>query len=701
MESIDYNHSSLRSEKARIGILFSQNILMFLSILVPVFLALGGLFIYLGSSIGWVLIGFSVIPAMVVEWRKGELHHIDIVKGSDSIDNILSGEILGRISRKPTPREIAEIISGLPSGYFFATRFGISSSFLVELASNDPDDMPRLWQEALQIRKQTDSYNMSAPVLIAAIIRCAPNGQTLLSRLQLDIEDVIRGINWYNHLRDLIEHHRKPRKTGGIARDWSFGWTPLLNRFGQNLSKLVGSYSTSAFELIAHEELLDQIIDIFNKNGRQNAVIVGQPGVGKTEIVNAFASRLMDGAADIPDKLRFRQVFSLDSASIIAAAPDRGGLELLVPQILAEAYRAKNIIICLDNAQLFFEDGVGSIDISNVLLPILEAGGLRIILTVDEQRFLQISKRNPDLVNVLNRIAAAPADKNQTIAIMQDQSINIEFQSSVTFMYQAIVEAYRLGDRYIHDRAMPGKAIKILESAANYSKNGLVSAESVRQAIEKTLDIKVSVATDSVEREKLLNLEELIHERMINQVRAVKVVSDALRRARAGVRNLNRPIGTFLFLGPTGVGKTELAKSLAEIYFDGEDRIIRVDMNEYVGADDVKRLIADGVENTNSLTARVMKQPFSVILLDEIEKAHGNVMSTLLQMLDEGILRDVKNREVSFRDAIIIATSNAGADRIREYIDRGYDIVQFEAKFIDELIPVFDVYNNQFLIIEL
>ena len=178
---------------------------------------------------------------------------------------------------------------------------------------------------------------------------------------------------------------------------------------------------------------------------------------------------------------------------------------------------------------------------------------------------------------------------------------------------------------------------------------------------------------------------------MINQSRAVTVVSDALRRARAGVRNQNRPIGTFLFLGPTGVGKTELAKALASVYFGGEDRIIRLDMNEYVSNHDVDRLIADGADDSGSLTARVMKQPFSVILLDEIEKAHPNVLTTFLQLLDEGILRDVKNREVSFRDAIIIATSNAGADRIREHIERGINIEQFESQFVDELIS-----SNQF-----
>ena len=173
---------------------------------------------------------------------------------------------------------------------------------------------------------------------------------------------------------------------------------------------------------------------------------------------------------------------------------------------------------------------------------------------------------------------------------------------------------------------------------------------------------------------------------MINQESAVKAVSSALRRARAGVRNEKRPIGTFLFLGPTGVGKTELAKSLAAVYFGGEDHLVRIDLNEYVRADDVARLIADGATDPMSLSAQVQKNPFSVVLLDEIEKAHPNVLTTLLQVLDEGVLRDINNREISFRDTILIATSNAGAERIRAYIEAGYQIEQFSQQIQDELI---------------
>ena len=195
---------------------------------------------------------------------------------------------------------------------------------------------------------------------------------------------------------------------------------------------------------------------------------------------------------------------------------------------------------------------------------------------------------------------------------MRDQLILFESQHKVTYMYQALAEAYRVGDRYVQDLVMPGKALKILEAAASYASGGLVTAQSVDDAIEKTLGIKISVASLSDEKEKLLNLESLIHQRMINQTRAVTVVSDAIRRARTGVRNQNRPIGAFLFLGPTGVGKTELSKALADVYFGGEGNMIRLDLNEFVRPDDVARLIADGARDPGSLTAQVQKRPMKI-----------------------------------------------------------------------------------------
>ena len=290
---------------------------------------------------------------------------------------------------------------------------------------------------------------------------------------------------------------------------------------------------------------------------------------------------------------------------------------------------------------------------------------------MDEQKFLKISQNKPSLTNSLNRIKVAPTNFDDTMRILEDDIISIEYKRNITYTYQALKRSYDLASRYIYDIVMPGQASKLLKEAANYAVNQVVSEESIIKTVESTMNVKVGNASSVEEKEKLLHLEELIHQRMINQTKAVSAVANAIRRARSGVRNQNRPIGTFLFLGPTGVGKTELAKALSEIYFNGENNLIRIDLNEYVMAEDVNRLIASGAENPNSLTAQVMKNPFSVILLDEIEKAHPNVLTTLLQLLDEGILRDFNNREISFRDSIVIATSNAMADRIREYIERG------------------------------
>jgi ATP-dependent Clp protease ATP-binding subunit ClpA len=230
----------------------------------------------------------------------------------------------------------------------------------------------------------------------------------------------------------------------------------------------------------------------------------------------------------------------------------------------------------------------------------------------------------------------------------------------------------------------------LLEQSAMHAIGQVVTPQSVQQAIEQTRGVKAGSAAPA-ESETLLHLEDAIHARMINQNRAVKVVAAALRRARAGVANPRRPIGSFLFLGPTGVGKTELAKAIAATYFGNETNMIRLDMSEYQGTGDVKRLLSSGQYDTASLIMSVRQQPFSVILLDEIEKAHPNVLNLLLQLLDEGTLTDTNGRAASFKDCVVIATSNAGAHAIRERVEQGEELEAFEKIFIDELIA-----SNQF-----
>lgn len=681
-----FDHTAARARDARVATFFTSAVRWSLIATVVALLLLGAyLVITLRSSSGWFFASLASLPAVLYIWWAMYLRDIPVGKNT-TIDAQLEGEFLGLLPAKPTPKDIGAALMKVNGGRFFASRFGMGGTFFGELASDDATHTEQVWQEAINIKQQQKLSYISSAVVVAALVKTHNNMQQVLNHLKLEEVDIIAGVQWYHHLQDLIAMQKVAKRTGGIGRDLTFGYANLLKRFGVNISEQIERQGLLSVEIDSHQAALDQMVQTFSSNGRQNVALIGATGVGKTTLVHAFAEKIIDGKNHIAKSLKYRQIVMLDPSAMISAAPGRGEIEGLVNQLLVEAFKAKNVIICLDDAHLFFEEGVGSVDISNILLPVLDGGGLRMILTMDEQKYLQISQRKPELANSLNRIVVAPSGREETIRVMQDQLIMTEFAHKVTYTYQALQEAYRLSERYIHELAQPGRAFKLLESAASYADGGLVTAQSVQNTIEKTQNIKVGVASGQDERQKLLNLEQKIHERMINQTRAVTVVSDALRRARAGVRNENRPIGTFLFLGPTGVGKTELSKALASVYFGGEQNMVRIDLNEYVKSDDVSRLIADGADDPLSLTAQVMKQPFSVVLLDEIEKAHPNVLTTLLQLLDEGILRDIKNREISFRDAIIIATSNAGAERIRQHIEAGEQLEQFEQQFTDELI---------------
>ena len=679
-----FDYNNLRAKKSRLmnglrGFLFLLKILKIVGILS------GFCLILMDSALGWLILAFSSIIAILVHWWNGELHRLEPSKDLN-IEGQLASNILGKLSKNPTSKQIAKVVLESSGGKFIAARFGLGKTTiesLVQIPQNSPEN---IFQTALQIQQKLKTKTVSGSVLALSIVRNFPNYETLLAQFYVDFEDLERGVLWHDHIFSLINKSKIPMKTGGIARDWSFGYTPTLNRFGVNITNQVSNNILMSSNLEQHKELVSKMIEQFSGQGKQNIALIGVDGVGKTTVVNSFAAKIANGNEKIPSNLKFRQVVSLDAASLIAAAPGRGEIENLLNYVLNEAYAAKNIIICLDNAQLFFEDGVGSVDVSNLLLPIIQGGVLRMILTMDEQRFLQISAKNPALAQAMNRLQVNPANYDETLAVMQDKLLLFEHQNGVLYQFQALKEAYRLSQRYIFDLEMPGRAVRLLEMSAGFAENKIVTASSVEKAIEQTMNVKISTANVDEEKETLLNLENLLHARMVGQEKAVSVVANALRRARTGVRNQNRPIGTFLFLGPTGVGKTELSKALSEVYFNGEDNIIRLDLNEYVNLDDVSRLIADGSRDVSSLTAQMMKKPFSVVLLDEIEKAHPNVLTALLQVLDEGILRDEKNREVSFRDSIIIATSNAGAERIQELIARGYDSTSAEEVIVNDLI---------------
>lgn len=692
-----WNYNSKRAKTARFGHVFRKYARFIVIFILLTMLIGGGYLLVLSYSFGWFVLGCASIPFVIYLWGEDELIHVPPLKNPKTVDGLFASEILGRMkSQNIDLKELGALSTKVASSQFFLVRFSISPNMVVSMAESLGNvTLEQVFEEADNLRKKYLRSEITGAMIMVAIILLHPSKEGILANVHITTDDLIAGFDWYYNIDKLIEEANKPKKTGGLARDWAFGYIPTLSMFGTNISD-VGHQMMISTDFPSRSEIVDKMIDILSSNGTQNVALIGGHGSGKTAIVQSFADRLLDGNNKVPQNLKYHQVYVLDASRLISAASSRSNLETLIRRILIEANRAKNIILCLDNAQVFFEESAGTIDISNSIEQILETGAVRLILTMDEQKFLKISQNKPSLTNSLNRIKVAPTNFDDTMRILEDDIISIEYKRNITYTYQALKRSYDLASRYIYDIVMPGQASKLLKEAANYAVNQVVGEESIIKTVESTMNVKVGNASSVEEKEKLLHLEELIHQRMINQTKAVSAVANAIRRARSGVRNQNRPIGTFLFLGPTGVGKTELAKALSEIYFNGENNLIRIDLNEYVMAEDVNRLIASGAENPNSLTAQVMKNPFSVILLDEIEKAHPNVLTTLLQLLDEGILRDFNNREISFRDSIVIATSNAMADRIREYIERGYNLDQFEDKFVSELISNGD-FKTEFL----
>lgn len=693
-----FNYDSARAKKARFAKLVEKSWLQATLAVVAAASALGWLWLVWidGLLAAHWLLTVAAFAAMPAVWFTGELKDLPAETGGQGIDSILERSILGKLQKNPSPKDIAEIVGGDVGGRFYGSRFGISKDFITRLASGDPGDAEQVWKYAQAMQQKSGEDLMRSAHLFVALLYSMNDYNFYLSQLHLETNDVEAGLQWQAHIRSVIQRFQEKKYHGGIGRDLSFGWAPLLNRYGHNITEDIESGGLLHREIEGHEEVLTQMTHLLAQRGRRNVTLVGEVGVGKTTLVNALAQRLIENKTSAGE-LSYRQVIALDSATLIAQTKGRGDLENLLIRLFNEAAKAKNIILFLDDAQLFLKEGTGSVDLSNVLLPVLEGGGIRLILALDQQEWLKLSQNNAGLAQLMNRVVVNPLGKEETMRVIEDQILLMEGQHDVTYMYQSITQAYDLADRFVRDQAFPGKAIRLLEAASGFPEEKyFITEKSVQQAVEKNFDVKVQVASTTEERDTLLNLEGKIHERMINQTRAVQVVSDALRRARAGVRNQQKPIGTFLFLGPTGVGKTELSKALAATYFNGEKNLVRIDLNEYSQANDVSRLLAVPAENAQSLAAQIAKQPFSVVLLDEIEKAHPNVLNVLLQMLDEGVLRDAANKEISFKDAIIIATSNAGAEKIREHIEAGEQLEQFEEAFVDELINT-NIFRPEFL----
>lgn len=654
--------------------------LVLICLMTAIYLLLNGL------SVGWLLLLPPLVVLMTFIWYRGDLKYIGPgnfeTTTATYLQEALEPNTLAKLNKESNMSafDIWKALEGSEDCYFLANRYGIDSSFFENFVSQEPDSAVAVWHTAFKLHQSYQTADYSNMLVLVALVKSVTNIEQLLRSVSLELKDIESGIPWMEDIRAKRRLVRQKKTFGGIGRDWAYGYTPILRNLGHNISEEIQRYGFFS-DTSMHHQIVDQMAQVLGSSNSP-LTLVGDEGVGKTTCVYAFAEVLLTDAS-LPKRIRYSQVVQLDASTLIANSRQPGELEDLMLRILNEAYHAKNIILFFDEAQLFFDNGTGSVDISKVLLPALESGSIRFIFAMNPQYWQRLSQSG--IAARLSPVTVPPADEENTLAILRDQISSLEYRHKVVFTYQALQEAYKLGSRYVTTQSMPGAALNVLQQAATTTQQSLITRELVQQSVELTYGIKLQTATNT-ESSNLLNLEDELKKQVISQDRAITVVANALRRARSGVGNPNRPIGTFLFLGPTGVGKTELSKALARSYFGNEEAMIRVDMNQYVAAGDVARLIAPMQGSELGFLGEVRKKPFSVILLDEIEKAHPAVINTLLQTLDEGMMRDSDNKTVSFRDAIIIATSNAGADEICRLIDEGQDVSSLEATFTDTLI---------------
>ncbi len=446
----------------------------------------------------------------------------------------------------------------------------------------------------------------------------------------------------------------------------------LLDEFGYDLTAAAREHRLDP--VVGREDEIMRVIQILGRRKKNNAMLIGDPGVGKSAIVEGIAIRIATG--DIPPTLSGKRLVSLDMASVVAGTRYRGDFEKRLKGIMNEIAANPDVILFIDefHTMVGAGGGSGSLDAANILKPALARGEIQCIGATTLDEFRKIVEKDGALDRRFQKIVVEPTSATQTLSILERMCPRYEQYHGTSYSEDALEACVSMSARYVTDRCLPDKALDIMDEAGSMVRlrgGKAVRREDVAEVVSKMTGIPVSSVAQS-ESLRLMRMEGRLEQRIVGQDEAVAGVVRAIRRNRAGIKDPARPIGTFLFVGPTGVGKTQLAKSIAEYLFDSEDNMVRIDMSEYSEKFNVSRLIGAppgyvGYEEGGQLSEKVRRKPYCVVLLDEIEKAHPDVYSLLLQVLDDGRLTDADGNTVDFRNTILIMTSNVGSRELDEY----------------------------------
>ncbi len=529
----------------------------------------------------------------------------------------------------------------------------------------------------------------------------------ILYDLEITEREIRNVIAWVDLQRWLIKRWHefkylarfKPKHN--MNRAYTAVATPHLDAISRDMTLWArgGAY----LPCIGRQNEINNIFKILEID-KLGAVLVGQPGVGKRTIIEGIAQLMV--SEQVPEVLQDKRLVELSVSALVAGAGESGEVEKRVLTVMNEIGKAGNIVLFIEDIHHMVGVNTGggkSMDVAEVLAEAMQANNFYVLATTTPE-FYKKYIENSSLPKVMQKLNVEEPDDNEAIKVLESKALFLEGEHKIYFSYQAIESAVEFSKHYLHDEFLPEKAVKVIEQAALNVKQkkgskSIVKAEDIAEVIANLTNIPVTKIGED-ESKRLLNLEERMHERVVGQDEAVKLVAMALRRARTELRGTNRPMASFLFLGPTGVGKTQVAKTLAKVYFGSEENMIRVDMSEYQAADALSKLIGDATTNqAGYLTEAVRKNPFSLVLLDEVEKAKLDILNVFLQVLDDGRLTDASGKTVDFTNTIIIGTSNAGTEFIQQSLKQGKSLetirdelinTQLKNYFRPELLNRFD-----------
>ena len=617
---------------------------------------------------------------------------------------------------------------------------------------------------ALNESEAIDAITGTEHVLLAILTRDECFAARMLESIGVDLSELIRSTEAFiDHVVERNDEEMRPQPSA-VSYGTSETLSPELLAYGVDLTRRAREGKVDP--VIGRRKEIEKVVQILSRRSKNNPVLIGEPGVGKSAVVEGLAQAIVSGS--VPELLRGKTVFSLDLSGLVAGTRYRGDFEERLKKIIDKITSNRDIILFIDEIHMIVGAGSSSentMDASNILKPMLARGELQTVGATTLEEYRKYIEKDAALERRFTPVIVSEPNIEDSISILRGIKDKYEAHHNVVITDSAIEAAVRLSDRYITDRFLPDKAIDLIDEAASKARLDAytgpeefrageeslarlradrekaakwndaarvarldreietltkdlaarrdqwnsersaarlsIGAEEVAAIVSGWTGVPVNKLTEA-ESERLMHLEEELHRRIVGQEEAVVAVSKAIRRARAGLKDAGKPIGSFIFVGPTGVGKTDLSKALAESMFGDEKMLVRLDMSEYMEKNSVSKLIGAPPgyvgfdEGGGQLTERIRRQPYSVVLFDEIEKAHPDVFNLLLQILDDGRLTDSRGRVVSFKNTVIILTSNVGAHEVREAAPLGFSQVSKESAYDNMKERIEEALKRQF-----